>query len=114
MLLLSVCVGMHAQDWMNVHRHYDGQDWSFPLQVKQFLQFDFSADGKTLRAITKKEDDSELVVPFSLADVDSIDFSPSLTDEEKGHNKYRVFTMNITTEDGTPIQTKEDWMHCYI
>ncbi|MBR3619744.1 MAG: CotH kinase family protein [Bacteroidaceae bacterium] len=114
MLLLSVCVSTHAQDWMNVHRHYDGQDWSFPLQVKQFLQFDFSADGKTLRAITKKEDDSELVVPFSLADVDSIDFSPSLTDEEKGHNKYRVFTMNITTEDGTPIQTKEDWMNCYI
>lgn len=114
MWALSMCWVAHAQDWMNVHRHYDGQDWTFPLQVEQFLQFDFSADGKTLRLVTKKADESDIVVPFSMEYLDSISFSPSLTDEEKGHNKYRVFTMNISTEDGAKIQTKDDWIDCHI
>ena len=66
------------------------------------------------RVLAKKADETDFVVPFAVEDLDSISFSNALTDEEKGHNKYRVFTMFITTEDEANIVEKETWLNCHI
>lgn len=50
----------------------------------------------------------------TIARLDSITFAPTLTDEEKGHNKHRCFTMYITTENRRPIIEKERWLPCHI
>lgn len=113
-LLLSFGLCAQAQEWMNVHRHHDGETWVMPLQIEEFSQFDFSADGNRMRGYAKKADETDFVVPFAVEDLDSISFSNALTDEEKGHNKYRVFTMFITTEDEANIVEKETWLNCHI
>ena len=114
-ILVSLCQMSNAQEWMNLHRHDDeGVSWVIPMQTDLYSQFDFSSDGKTLRAYTTKKDGTELVVPFSMEYLDSISFSSSLTDEEKGHNKYRVFTLHIDTEDGAGIVEKETWLNCHF
>lgn len=114
MLALAVCGAMNAQDWVNVQRNYDGELWSIPLKIDQFSQFDFSDDETSMRGYTQTKDGAELIVPFSVDYLESLTFSSDLTDEEKGHNKYRVFTMNITTENGVVIQDKETWINCHI
>lgn len=113
LLALSISWGINAQDWINVHRNYAGEAWTFPLQIDQFPQFDFSDDGKTLRGYTLR-DKNELIVPFNVEYLDSISFSTAITDEEKGHDKYRVFTLNITTQDGAPIVEKDVWLNCHF
>ena len=114
LLPLFLCGGASAQEWMNVHRHHNGESWTMPLEMEQYSQFDFSADGKTMRAYAKKADATQLVVPFAVENLDSISFSNALADEEKGHNKYRVFTMFITTEGEANIVEKETWLNCHI
>lgn len=113
-LALSTCWVMHAQEWMNVHRNHAGESWTIPLQMGQFSQFDFSDDGQTLRGYTLDKDKRQLVVPFRMEDLDSISFSKALPDSLKGHDKYRVFTMSITTQDGAEIVEKETWINCHI
>lgn len=113
-LMLSMCLFANAQEWVDVHRNYAGVSWTIPLQMDQFTQFDFSEEGDSLRSYTLKKDDTEFVVPFSMEYLDSIDFSYDLVDEEKGHNKYRVFTLNITTEGGAEIVERETWLSCHF
>ena len=113
-LALAICGAMKAQDWVNVQRNYGGESWTIPLRIEQFSQFDFSDDETSMRGYTQTKDGTEMVVPFSVEYLESLTFSSDLTDEEKGHNKYRVFTMNITTENGVGIQDKENWINCHI
>lgn len=113
-LALAISGAMKAQDWVDVHRNYGGESWTIPLRIEQFSQFDFSDDETFMRGYTQTKDGAELMVPFSVEYLESLTFSSDLTDEEKGHNKYRVFTMNITTENGVGIQDKETWINCHI
>lgn len=113
-LALAICGAVKAQDWVNVQRNYGGESWTIPLRIEQFSQFDFSDDETSMRGYTQTKDGTEMVVPFSVEYLESLTFSSDLTDEEKGHNKYRVFTMNITTENGVGIQDKENWINCHI
>lgn len=113
-LALAICGAIKAQDWVNVQRNYGGESWTIPLRIEQFSQFDFSDDETSMRGYTQTKDGTEMVVPFSVEYLESLTFSSDLTDEEKGHNKYRVFTMNITTENGVGIQDKENWINCHI
>lgn len=113
-LALAICGAVKAQDWVNVQRNYGGESWTIPLRIEQFSQFDFSDDETSMRGYTQTKDGAEMVVPFSVEYLESLTFSSDLTDEEKGHNKYRVFTMNITTENGVGIQDKENWINCHI
>lgn len=113
-LALAICGAVKAQDWVNVQRNYGGESWTIPLRIEQFSQFDFSDDETSMRGYTQTKDGAEMVVPFSVEYLESLTFYSDLTDEEKGHNKYRVFTMNITTENGVGIQDKENWINCHI
>ena len=113
-VLLLICSLLNAQEWMRVHGNYFGESWTFPLQIDKMSQFDFSDDEKTLRGYALKEDSTEMLVPFNVEYLDSISFVNGLTDEEKGHNKYRVFTLYITTENGQEIVDKYQWINCHF
>lgn len=112
---LFLCVhNVDAQEWMRIHHNYMGVDWTIPMQMDKYSQWDFSKDRKFLNAYAISEDGTEKVIPFPAADIDSIDFAYDLLDDEKGHNKYRPFTMHITTQDYANIVEKEVWMNCHI
>lgn len=103
-----------AQEWMRIHHRYEGVDWSIPLETKKYSQYDFSSDKSLLRAYAILSDSTERLIPFMTANIDSIDFAPELTDEEKGHNKYRPFSMHITTDGYENIVERELWLNCHI
>lgn len=113
MWALSMCWVLNAQEWMKVHHTYGGESWTMPLEIDQYSQFDFSED-ETLRAYALDKNGEEIVVPLSVEALDSITFSNGLTDEEKGHNKYRVFTLSIVTEEEASIVDKSVWLNCHF
>ena len=51
---------------------------------------------------------------YLLDEVDSLTLSATMSDEEKGHDKYRVFTMHITTLDEAPVADRENWVDCHV
>jgi hypothetical protein len=51
---------------------------------------------------------------YPLEKLDSIDFAPSLSEAEMGHNHYRPFVMHISTEDEANIVEREVWLRCHI
>lgn len=112
--LVCSYVAAEAQEWVNVHTHYDNVPWTFPMAAEQLRQFDFNDDATYLLGRVAKDDGSEMVVPFDAQHLDSISFGYTLADEEKGHGKYKVFTMSVTTEDETDIADRETWVNCYI
>ncbi|MBQ6964210.1 MAG: CotH kinase family protein [Bacteroidaceae bacterium] len=114
MSVLFIALLADAQEWMKVYRNYANEAWAIPLQIGQFSEFEFVDDETTLRGYTLKKDSTELLVPFSVEYLDSITFANGLTDEEKGHNRYRVFTLHVTTEGEAPIVEKETWIPCYF
>ena len=100
-----------AQDWMQVHRTHKGTEWTIPFRVDSAY---FDIEGERLRSHHLNKDGRELMVPFYMDTLDSIDFATSIPDELKGHNKYRCFAMYITTEDEQPVAEKEVWIPCHI
>ena len=114
-VLMLCSQGANAQEWMKIHRNYNDVDWIIPLQLDKYKDWDFSSDHKKLNANTVENSDGlSLVVPYTTTGIDSIEFAYDLTDEEKGHNKYRPFTMHITTEDCANIVEREVWLNCHI
>lgn len=112
---ILICASdVSAQEWLKIHHNYAGMDWSVPFELNKYKQWDFSAGKTFINATAILPDGSEMSVPYSVADIDSIDFAYDLTDEEKGHNKYRPFTMHITTEGYANIVEKEVWLNCHI
>lgn len=114
--LCALCASLtaQAQEWVNVHSTYAGETWTYPLQAQDGTTFSFSAHGEHLKAHLLRTDSTEMIVPYSSAAVDSISFSYALTDEEKGHNKYKLFTLAIHTEDGAAIEDKDTWVNCHF
>ena len=103
-----------AQEWMRLHRTYEGVDWTMPVKIEESTEVQFQAAGSKLHSVIAKDSETEISVPYDLTQLDSIDFAPSLTDAEKGHNHYRPFAMYITTEEETPITERETWLRCHI
>ena len=114
-LALSCTASMAtAQEWMQIHHHYEGVDWKLPIGVVEGTEVQFDNNKNIINAAIGKDTDTEFIMPYSLADIDSIDFAPALSDAEKGHNHYRPFVMHITTEGEENIVEKEVWLRCHI
>ena len=114
---IVACIGgshVAAQEWMRLHRTFEGVDWAMPIKVENGTEVQFNAAENRLCPVVAKDSEAEIPIPYNLAQLDSIDFAQSLTDEEKGHNRYRPFAMYITTEDETAITEKETWLRCHI
>lgn len=111
---LTLCIqNSFSQEWMKLHRKYNNTDWSIPLELSKYSQFHIDKDG-TFYAHALLGEEGELVVPFNTETNDSITFSHDLSDEEKGHNKYRPFAMYITTEGCENLVEREVWLNCHI
>lgn len=112
--LMCTYVAAEAQDWVNVHTRYYDVPWTFPVAAEQVRQFDINDDSSWLLGRIVRSDGSEIAVPFEMQQLDSISFGYSLADEDKGHDKYKVFTMSITTEDEADIADRETWVNCFF
>lgn len=118
-LVCCVCMVSHAyaQDWYQMHVDYNGYEWKFPVNASHVTHFDFNPDGSQLQTHLYGEDD--IIVPFDLetsnkygAKVTDMTLSDELT--EWGKNKYAVFAIYVTVDDGSDITSKEEYVHCYI
>lgn len=106
-----------AQDWYQMHVNYSGYEWKFPLNASHVAYFDFNDESTVVQ--THLDGDEDIVVPFN---VESSKKYPALTNgmtitselEEWGKNKYRVFAIYVTTDDGSDITSKEEYTHCYV
>ena len=107
----SVCTT--AQNWMNIHQTYEGLDRNVTVKLSEGVQSDFSHQDESIFISIPKEEGA-IIFPFYMEDMDSISFSPDLLDSEKGHNKYRPFTMNIYTDGGEYIEDRDVWLNCVI
>lgn len=107
-----VTANMWSQPWMHLHYGYAGKDWVMPVRADESTTIDFLGDDFSVTMTREDSTSLRTFLPSEL--IDSITYLPQLTDDEKGHNHYRVFTMNIVTEDNADIATKEDWINCHI
>lgn len=114
---LSFFCNIKAQNWYQMHIDYDEHEWLFPVNFQHVSFFDFNEDNTILNAHLIDAD--SIVVPFFLekqSNWNAVSNGITLSDElqEWGKNKYKVFAIYITTDDGEDIQSKEDYKHCYI
>ncbi len=117
MLAMAMVGSACAQEWLKINVHESNYDfeWSFPYEAEHFSHFDFSAKGDQLRA--HRVDESEGVanyVSFNVSSVDSITFVDDLPEAEQTHNKYQVYALYITTDGSVGVQSKDDYVTCYI
>ncbi len=109
-----------AQEWYRINVHDESNnksnyEWSFPYAVSQFSHFDFSSDRTELRGHRVDEEDGTVTyVPFSVAAVDSIMIVNELPESEQTHNKYQVYTLNVTTNGSVGVNSKEDYVNCFV
>lgn len=112
-LCLSLFIGKaNAQDWIKIHHHYDGIDWIIPFSIDRFQKSDINDDYIIVHTLLNGEEKCR--VSICTESIDSIDFGSNLPDEEKGHNKYRPFSMHITTDGYDNIVERELWTNCHI
>lgn len=97
-----------AQDRIHVRLKDYNTYWDFPYITGDIDHFEFSADLRSLHALTP----DGVVIPFSAAKVDSVTFEdePAAMTEDY----YRVFQMYVTTNSGTDITSREEYQPCYI
>jgi hypothetical protein len=118
LFIIIMCIGtyatMQAQDYINVFHTYENEAWKIPYTNTAMQQFDFTTNKKILEGNFICHDGSQMIVPLRVADIDSITWTYDLIDAEKGHNHYKVFTMNIITEEQTEIANKDEWLKCII
>ena len=115
--LLSITGNVRAQDWARVTRHYNtyGAKWSFPYELEQVSYFDFSQDGQKLYIHPNVDGEVENQdITFDVKSLDNIEFVDETPEEEQTHDKYKVFTLNITTENGVNVRSKDEYVNCYI
>lgn len=117
-IAISMVSTMFAQDWYKINAHYGSDynfEWSFPYSIDQISHFSFSKKGEELRAHRIDEvPEVTTYIPFLVEDVDSVTFEYETPEEEQTHNKYKVFTINITTNGAKPVSSKEEYVPCYV
>lgn len=111
-LSFGVAVDVAAQDWMRVNTTYGNAVWSFPYKNAHFSHFDFLEADDALWGHYVNANGEARYVPFSISSVDSITFVSELDSFPK--NEYKVFAMNITTDGGAPIDSKDEYVGCYV
>lgn len=112
LLLLSV-LPAEAQEWLNVHQHKDSHHWTIPLRIEGLGEMTVD-DASLLLPLLDAEGQEAQRISLGLPDLDSLTFSADLLDEEKGHDKYEVFTLHIHTLDAQPVKEKETWVDCHF
>lgn len=108
LLLLLVTMPFVAQENIHIRTHSFGSYWEFPFAMDDVNYFNFNEDQTRLQAHVK----GGVVVPFAAAEVDTITFQNAPAN--LSGNKYKVFQIYITTNDGLDITSKEEYTPCYV
>ena len=109
-----------AQEWYRINVHDESNSksnfgWSFPYEASQFSHFDFSSDGSEMRGHRIDEEEGVVTyVPFSVGSIDSVMIVNELSEDEQTHNKYQVYTLNVTTNGSVGVNSKEDYVNCFV
>ena len=108
--LLMLALGQQAQAQERYHIHFSdwGTEWDFSYAPDSIINFDFDKNGQTLQGNTN----GGITIPFDVGTLNKVTFDEDTENETK--NGYRVFAVNITTRDGEPVLTKEDYVDCFI
>lgn len=108
--LLALAFGLHthAQERYHVHFSNQGAEWDFSFIPEDIQHFDFDDKEQTMNGHTI----GGIKIPFNLGLVNKVSFDQEPAVETK--NKYRVFSIYITTRDAEPVVSKEEFKDCYI
>ena len=112
-LLLALALmpfSLAAQEWMNVYRYFLYNRWEIPFALDSIDHFGLSNNRKELQGVMQ----DGFVVPFDIAQIDSIAFAASVPDNLQVKDHYRIFEMFIYTIDGQEVTSKEDYVPCVI
>ena len=117
MTMAMVCPSV-AQNWTKINTHYDAKynfNWSFPYELNQFSYSDFSSDqNKFLMHVAGPEDQSASFVPYAVSMIDSVTFVNETPEEQQTHNKYQVYTLSVTTNGSVGVDSREEYVGCYV
>ena len=117
LLAMSAVFNMKAQDWFQMHVNYSDYEWWFPVRFQHISYFDFNEDTTVVRA--HLVDDESIHVPFNVETSEAwasniMDIRLTNELEEWGKDKYQVFAIYVTTDDGGSINSKDVYKPCYI
>ena len=109
-LSLALCglASAQAQEMLHVHTRNLNSHWDFPMNADSLSFADVSDNQADLRLHVN----SGAIVPFDLSVVDSITFADEPAVETK--DKYKVFQLYITTDDGRDVTSKDTYKPCQI
>ncbi|MCR5820887.1 MAG: CotH kinase family protein [Bacteroidaceae bacterium] len=106
-------------DWLQMNVNYGGNSWTFPVPAQSIQDITVSSNHQNIIISTNYL--RSIQVPYLrsgftdddwLMSLDSITIADSLSNW--GRDKYRVFAINISTEDGADITSKETYVPCYV
>lgn len=106
--MLAAALPATAQKVTHMQMYDRGTYWSFPYMSDSIGTFTVSDDERQLELNMR----SGAVVPFNVETLSTMSFANDPEEESKDH--YKVFQMYITTEDGETVDSKEDYVPCYI
>lgn len=97
-----------AQERYYIHFSDQGAEWRFSYHADSITLFDFDDKGQTLYGHTN----GGITIPFETGLLDKVTFE--VDDAEETKNGYKVFAVNITTLDGAPVDSKDEYVDCFI
>ncbi len=115
-LLLVVCCAV-GQPWLRQHVSYRGHGFGFPILTGQVEQMSFGAMGDSLHTRLYSGLSQGLELSMAGRDPYALQLDSLVPEEEPvdwGRNKYVTFALHITTQEGRPVDSKEEYVPCLI
>ena len=108
LLPLAAALSVPAQERMHIHTRWKMGNWDFPYIIDSVKSVSLSGDNSQLLIDVIEG----VTVPFSREYIDSITIEKEPLEETK--DKYQVFQMYITTNDGEEVTSRDYYRDCYI
>ncbi|MCM1311495.1 MAG: CotH kinase family protein [Bacteroides sp.] len=106
-------LGSQSQEWFRISVHDMDAEWHFPYLIEHVPYFEFNEKLDTLRMYHYGADETDdNYIPLPVSSLDSISFYSSSDTHTQDH--YKVFAMNIVTDNLSPVDSKDHYVPCYI
>ncbi len=106
-LLLASFAGF-SQQHVHVHTSTDDAHWDMPVMVDSIQDITLSDDLRSLQLNMT----GASTLPFYLVDIDSMTIEEAPATETK--DRYQVFQLFITTDDGQDITSRDSYKDCFV
>ena len=105
-VLIVITMPVGAQRRVHVHINDRSNHWDFPVVTDSIDDIDMGDDPFLFHL------HNGVSVPFSVEHIDSLTFGEEPAIETK--NRYQVFQMYITTNDGSDVTSKDYYTDCHL